>query len=109
MDIDWKCPNPEVKSREVVIKEAGPSEKTAEKGKEKEELEDMEEYEKERAEKLAKEKYFQSLIEGKHYLQGYAWLLAGYKDLGKCHPTEMISMLWLLLKGIPTLSILHQF
>ncbi|RZC78871.1 hypothetical protein C5167_003087 [Papaver somniferum] len=102
MDIDWKCPNPDVKARPVVIKEGGIAEKTIEQRKGKEAIDEFEEYEKERAEKIAKEKYFQSLIEGKHYLQGYAWLLAEYKDLGRCEPSEMISSVLIVNEGDPS-------
>lgn len=62
-------------------------------------MDGTEQYEKERAGKINKEKYFQSLIEGKHYLQGYAWLLAEYKDLGRCDPKEMVSTTLVVNEG----------
>lgn len=41
--------------------------------------------------KKREKKYMNDLLNGRHYLQGYVWLLAGYVTLGRRTPSEIIS------------------
>lgn len=84
MEIDWISPNPNIKAKAVVIDEqkAKQIEEGADKEvKEDKKLFDLEKMEKEYQKQKEKEKFMEKVLTGRHYLQGYAWMLAEYCNL----------------------------